>query len=85
MALPIKYNHQVEKRELYDTEEAIESLAELAGFKVYRILDENSNFIGYTLQPADPELDAFINAEIATEKAEAELASCFDCYFEEEI
>ena len=79
MALLVKYNHQT-SRPLYDTEEAIESLAELAGFKVYQILDENSNFVGYTLQPNDEELDHFINAEIAAEEHEAETVSAMGSF-----
>jgi hypothetical protein len=79
MTLPVKYNHQT-SRPIYDVEETIETLAELAGFKVYEILDENSNFVGYTLQPIDKELDHFINAEIATEEHEAEIVGAMGSF-----
>ena len=61
MALPIVYNHRVnETKIIVDPEEVIESLAELAGFTAYKVLDENSTFIGYCLEANDEDLREFI-------------------------
>jgi len=84
MALPIRYIHQNSNRHICTPEEALESLAELAGFKVFKVLDENSMLIGYTVQPEDPELDEFINAEIAAQKHEEELVAAMGSYLEED-
>lgn len=85
MVLPIKYNHQVDEKQMYLTpEEVIESLADLAGFTAYEVRDEMSSVIGYVLKENDKELQDFLAIEEAAEQHEAEIASCFDCYFEEE-
>lgn len=84
MALPTRYIHQNSNRHISEPEEALESLAELAGFKVFKILDENSMLIGYTLQPEDPELDEFINAEIAAQKHEEEIVAAMGSYLEDD-
>lgn len=78
--IPKRHIHQNGKRHICTTGETIESLAELEGFKVFEILDENSQFIGYTLQPEDPELDEFINAEIAAEQHEEKLVAAMGSY-----
>lgn len=72
MALPTKYTHQVTQgTEVYhESEELIESLAELAGFTAYKILDENSCFAGYIIEANDKELQEFLSAETASEKDE---------------
>lgn len=67
-----------------DSQVFIEMLAELAGMKVTQLFDDNVNFLGYTMEPIDKELRDFIAAENAEEKAEEQLLSSFDCYFEEE-
>lgn len=66
-----------------DSEVFIQALAEIAGMKVTILFDDNIHFLGYTMEPIEE--NDFIKAEIAAEKAEAELTSCFDCYFKEEI
>lgn len=52
MVLPIKYNHQIQDENTIETniEDFIESLAELSGFKVYKILDEHGNNVGFTME-----------------------------------
>ena len=67
-----------------DSQVFIEMLAELAGMKVTKLFDDNVNFLGYTMEPIDKELRDFIAVENAEEKAEEQLLSSFDCYFEEE-
>ena len=52
--------------------------------KVTKLFDDNVHFLGYTMEPLDKELRDFIAAEEAEEKAEEQLLSSFDCYFEEE-
>ena len=82
MALPIKFNHQVSSgTEVYhDQEEVIESLADLAGFTAYKVLDENSNFEGYVIEANDKELKAFLEAEALAENFEAEQVSALGSY-----
>ena len=85
MALPIKHNHQVDTRKIYyDPEEVIESLAELAGFSAYKVLDEVNHIEGYLIEPDDEELRAFLACEDATEQHEAELVSAMASYMKEE-
>ena len=82
MALPIKFNHQVSSgTEVYhDQEEVIESLADLAGFTAYKVLDENSNFEGYVIEANDEDLRAFLEAESLAENFEAEQVSALGSY-----
>ena len=82
MALPIKYNHQItNEHEIYiDSEEIIESLADLAGFTVYKILDENSCFAGYFMEANDKDLREFLAAESAAEQHENEIVSAMGSY-----
>ena len=86
MALPIRYNHQIKNStEIWnDSEELIESLADLAGFEVYKVLDENSRFVGYVTEATDKELREFLAVEDAEEQNEIAVLGSFDCYFEEE-
>lgn len=86
MALPIKYNHQVTTgTEIYhDSEELIESLADLAGFTAYKVLDENSNFEGYVIEANDKELRAFLEAESLAGDLEAEQVSALGSYLEDD-
>lgn len=65
-----------------DSEVFISALAEIGGMKVKKLFDDNVNFIGYTMEPIEE--DTFTKAELAEIKAEEELLSSFDCYFEEE-
>ena len=65
-----------------DTEVFIAALAEIGGMKVKKLFDDNMHFIGYTMEPNEE--DDFTKAELAEIKAEEELLSSFDCYFEEE-
>ncbi|WP_296882251.1 hypothetical protein [uncultured Methanobrevibacter sp.] len=67
-----------------DSEVFIQMLAELAGMKVTKLFDDNLHFMGYTMEPIDKDLQEFIAAEDATEKAEEQLQMSFDCYFKEE-
>lgn len=67
-----------------DTETFIAALAEIGGMKVTKLFDDNVHFLGYTMEPLDKELREFIEAEEAEEKAEEQLLSSFDGYFEEE-
>ena len=82
MALPTKYNHQVcSGTEVYhDQEEVIESLADLAGFTAYKVLDENDAFEGYVIEANDKELKAFLEAEALAENLEAEQVSALGSY-----
>lgn len=86
MALPIKYNHQVTTgTEIYhDSEELIESLADLAGFAVYKVLDENSNFEGYVIEANDKDLREFLAAEFAAESHEVEVVNALGSYMEDD-
>lgn len=86
MALPTKYNHQVNKgTEIYhDSEELIESLADLAGFAAYKVLDENSNFEGYVIEANDKELRDFLAAESAAENHEFEVVDALGSYMEDD-
>lgn len=65
-----------------DSEVFISALAEIGGMKVKKLFDDNMHFIGYTMEPLEE--DDFTKAELAEIKAEEELLSSFDCYFEEE-
>lgn len=82
MALPIKFNYQVRGgTEVYhDHEEVIESLADLAGFTAYKVLDENSNFEGYVIEANDKELQAFLEAESLAADLEAEQVQALGSY-----
>ena len=85
MSLPCKYIHQVDGKPIYsDHEEVIEALAELAGFRAYRVKGFNDEHEGYIIEPEDPELRKFLEAEIASEKCEDELVAAMGSYFEEE-
>lgn len=86
MTLPTRYNHQVNTSGIYfDPEEVIESLAELAGFTAYKILDENSNHEGYVLEANDKELREFLAAEDAAEQHENEIVSTMGSYLGDDI
>lgn len=82
MALPTKFNYQVRNgTEVYhDQEEVIETLADLAGFTAYKVLDENSNFEGYVIEANDEDLRAFLEAETLAENLEAEHVSALGSY-----
>ena len=82
MALPIKFNHQVNKgTEVYhDQEEVIETLADLSGFTAYKVLDENSNFEGYVIEANDKELQAFLEAQSLSEELENEQVLALGSY-----
>lgn len=82
MSLPTKYNHQIHKgTEVYhDSEEVIESLADLAGFTAYKVLDENSNFKGYIIEANDEDLRAFLEAESLAGDHEAEQVSALGSF-----
>ena len=85
MALPIKYIHQVEGKPIYsDHEEVIEALAELAGFRAYRVKGFNDEHEGYIIEPEDPELRKFLEAENAAEKLEDEIVGAMGSYLEDE-
>ena len=85
MALPIKYTHQVTSGTLYsNSEELIESLADLAGFTAYKILDENSNFEGYLIDANDEDLRIFLSTETTAEQHEAELVTALCSYMEDD-
>ena len=82
MALPTKFNHQIHKgiEVFHEQEEVIETLADLAGFTAYKVLDENSNFEGYVLEANDKELRAFLEAEILAGDLEAEQVEALGSY-----
>lgn len=81
MALPIKYIHQVEGKPIYsDHEEVIEALAELAGFRAYKVKGFNDEHEGYFIEPEDPELRKFLEAEIAADKLEDEIVGAIGSY-----
>lgn len=86
MALPTKFNHQITRgTEVYhDQEDVIESLADLAGFTAYKVLDENGNFEGYVIEANDKELRAFLEAESLAGDLEAEQVSAFGSYLEDD-
>ena len=86
MALPIKFNYQVRGgTEVYhDHEEVIESLADLAGFTAYKVLDENSNFKGYVIEANDKDLQAFLEAEELAGDLEAKEVAAFGSYMEDD-
>lgn len=63
-----------------DSEVFMAMLAELAGMKVTKLFDDNIHFLGYTMEPEDPELHDFINAEIAAEQHENEVVSAMGSY-----
>ena len=67
-----------------DSEIFIAMLAELAGMKVTKLFDDNMHFLGYTMEPEDPELREFLAAEIAAEKLEDEIVGAMGSYMEDE-
>ena len=82
MALPTKFNYQVTSgtEVFHDQENVIETLADLAGFTAYKVLDENSNFEGYVIEANDEDLRAFLEAESLAENLEAEQVSALGSY-----
>ena len=86
MALPTIFEHQIHSAtEVYhDSEEVIESLADLAGFTAYKLLDENSNFKGYIIKANDKELQAFLEAEALAEDYEVKELKILDSYMEDD-
>jgi hypothetical protein len=82
MALPTKFNYQVTSgtEVFHDQEDVIETLADLAGFTAYKVLDENSNFEGYVIEANDKELKAFLEAEALAENFESEQVSALGSY-----
>ena len=86
MALPTKFNYQVRGgTEVYhDHEEVIESLADLAGFTAYKVLDENGNFEGYVIEATDEDLRAFLEAETLAGDLEAEQVAALGSYMEDD-
>lgn len=85
MSLPCKYIHQVEGKPIYsDHEEVIEALAELAGFRAYRVKGFNDEHEGYIIEPEDQELREFLAAEHAAEKLEDEIVGAMGSYMEGE-
>ena len=86
MALPIKYEHQVRKglEVFHDSEEVIETLADLAGFTAHKVIDDMGSFVGYVMEAQDKELREFLAAEDAAEADEMIVLGSFDVFFAEE-
>ena len=63
-----------------DSEVFIQMLAELAGMKVNKLFDDNLHYLGYTMEPEDPELRKFIEAEIASAEHEDEIVGAIGSF-----
>ena len=86
MALPTKFNYQVTSgtEVFHDQEDVIETLADLAGFTAYKVLDEHGDFEGYVIEANDKELRAFLEAESLAGDLEAEQVSALGSYLEDD-
>ena len=80
MALPKRVVRKVDENTIYTSkDELIESLAELAGFTVFEVYDETA-FQGYAIEAVDEDLRAFLAAETAAEKHEAEVVGAMGSF-----